>query len=227
MTDATAGGPNWDGAPAYMDIERPPEPKAKAKKKRKKKSAKKDDLGIPMLPNRGPILPSGTVGGVTARGRAAVALKLEGASYVEIAEVLEFDNPEEAAREVEATIAKTHTAPDYETLRTIGAARAEMQLRRSTMMANADYLVTTDKDGEEVQVPNAEKLRWHQQAGVDLMNWAALSGAKAPTKVEITPDEAKMDDIVARITRSLGVEPVLDAEVLELTALPADASDDE
>jgi hypothetical protein len=53
------------------------------------------------------------------------------------------------------------------------------------------------------------------------MNWATITGAKAPTKMEITPDLAALDTLVDRIARAAGHEDILDAEVIDMEALPA------
>ena len=84
-------------------------------------------------------------------------------------------------------------------------------------MAGADFLV--DEDGN--RIPNRDKLRWHQQAGIDLMNHVQITGAKAPTKIEVTPDEARMEEIVAELLRRSGEENILEAEVIDLDVIPS------
>lgn len=210
--------------PVYMDFEEPPHPyddaPEKPRGKKKKPKAKKDDKpGIPTLPKTTVALTGDEVrAGISQRARAAVNLKLAGASYVDIAETLEFPSPEIAKREVERALAVTHSPDEWETLRLVAAARAEQMFARSSAMAAADYLVLDD--GEKV--PNTEKLAWHRQAGVDLMNHATITGAKAPAKIEITPDEEKLDSIVTALVQRMGHEDILDAEVLELEQLPND-----
>lgn len=209
--------------PVYMDFEEPHPfddaprpPKGKGKGKGKKPKAEKK-LGIPTLPKNEVALTGDEVrAGISQRARAAVNLKLAGASYVDIAETLEFPSPEAAKREVERALAVTHSPDEWETLRLVAAARAEQMFARSSAMAAADYLVL--EDGEKV--PNMEKLAWHRQAGVDLMNHATITGAKAPAKIEITPDEEKLDSIVTALVQRMGHEDILDAEVLELEQLP-------
>lgn len=211
--------------PVYMDFEephpfddapRPPEGGKKPKGKKKPKDEKKKP-GIPTLPKNEVALTGDELrGGISNRARSAVNLKLAGASYVEIADTLEYPDPQAARREVERALALTHSPDDWETLRLVTAARAEQLFARSSAMAAADFLVL--EDGE--RIPNTEKLAWHRQAGVDLMNHATITGAKAPTKVEITPDEERLDSIVSALVGRMGHEDILDADVLELEQIP-------
>jgi hypothetical protein len=172
---------------------------------------------IPMPPSRDLVIEPGRErGGISDRARAATNLKVDGFSYAEIADMLEYKDAREAKREVERTLAMTHSEDDYETLRLLAASRAEDQLRRSTQMARAHYLVVTDEDGNETKVANDKQMAWHALATTDLINWATITGAKAPAKVEITPDLAQMDALVDRIARAAGHEDILDADVIEM-----------
>lgn len=225
---------NWDDAPVYMDFEESVgydeavargeiKPGAdRAGKKRGKKSSgddpKDSEARIPSLPTRDkPLTDLEVRRGVSNRDKSAVNLKLAGASYQEIADTMELDSAAEARRIVERTLAATHTPDDWQTLRMIAGARAEELFKRSLAMASADYLVLEDG----TKVPNAEKLKWHQQAGTDLMNHVQITGAKAPTKIEVTPDEARMEEIVSELLRRSGEENIIDAEVIDLNVVPS------
>lgn len=199
--------------PVHMDFEEPKDEKPKKPKKERKEKAPPQ---YATLPPAEVVTGTEVVGGVSARDRAAVNLRLAGASYAEVADTLDFRDASEARKAIERTLAKTHAPDDWESLRMIASARAEAQFKRSFAMAGADYLVLEDG----TKVPNTEKLRWHQQASADLMNHAIITGAKAPTKVEITPDEEKLDALVSRLMLEMGHEDVLDAEVLELEQIP-------
>lgn len=211
----------WDNAPTVrMDFEEPADDE-----KRDHKGGKSASERIPVLPPaEKPLTGDERRRGISDRDRSAVNLKLDGASYIEIADLLEFETPSDARRAVESALAQTHAPEEWESLRMIAAARAERQLARSTAMAGADFL--HDKETGE-KLPNYEKLRWHQQAGVDLVNWARITGAQAPTKVEITPDEAKMEQLVSHLLASGGHDDVVEAEVLELEAIPLDEDDED
>lgn len=187
---------------------------------------KRAKILIPVLPKAEPPLSdSDERRGVSNRARAAANLKVEGCSYQEIADLLELNDAKEAKRLVESVLAAIHGPGDLETLRMVVSARAERLFRQSLAMASADFLVDR-KTGKKL--PNPDKLRWHQQASNDLMNLAAITGAKAPTKVEITPGEADYDKIVDMMLRRAGIEEVVEADVLELEAVPlADRENDD
>ena len=225
---------NWDDAPAFMDFEEPmgydeavargaqKSGAKRAGKKRGKKHPGDDEKAkkeaIPSLPKpEKPLSDVEVRRGVTNRDRSAVNLKLAGASYQEIADTLELRSAVEAKRIVERTLAATHSPDDWQTLRMVAGARAEQLFQRSLAMAGADFLV--DEDGN--RIPNRDKLRWHQQAGIDLMNHVQITGAKAPTKIEVTPDEVRMEEIVAELLRRSGEENILEAEVIDLDVIPS------
>lgn len=184
------------------------------------------NLPIPVLPKRATPNARGPHGKVSIsnRARSAVNLKIDGASYVEIAETLEYTSPEEARRDVERALAETHPIDDWRTLRATVAARAEQQFARSFAMAGADFLVDMDTD---TRMPNPDKLRWHQQAGIDLMNYAKITGAQAPTRVEITPGESEMAELVAKMLEASGHRDVIEAEVIDLDVIPDEVAPEE
>lgn len=205
---------------AYMDFEEPPRqsaPSAPPSGKKKGDDEPKKAV-IPRLPDAQPALTGDEIKrGVSNRARSAANLKVEGMSYDEIAQVLDFPDARTAKRAVESVLAAIHGPGDYETLRIIASTRAERQFSRAAAMAGADYLV----DGETGdRIANTDRLRWHQQASTDLMNWAAITGARAPSKVEITPGDEAMDRLLQEIARRAGHEEILDAEVLELEEVP-------
>lgn len=226
MSDAIPSeGPQWpenDQAPAFMDFEKP---KKRRKKKSKKPGPKPASEEVTRVPAR-EILKLAS-GGVSARARAATNLRLEGASYAEIADVLEFETALDAKAEVERTLAKTHSAEDWDSLRLVTAARALELFKNSMAMARAEFLEVEDEDGNVKKVPNRDRIHWHKVAGIDLMNHATITGAKAPTKIEVTPDEEKLDIIVSKMLAYMGEAPPMDAEVLELEVMPEAPSDPE
>ena len=203
--------------PVHMSFDEPEAPK-KSSGKGKKKAAKPKKEGIPTLPApTKPLTDLEVRRGVTNRDKSVVNLKLAGASYQDIADQLELSSAGEAKRIYERTLAATHGPEDWQTLRMTAAARAEEMFARSLAMAKADFLIT--EDGE--RVPNRDKRGWHAEARNDLVNLVQITGAKAPTKIEITPDEARMEEIVAELLSRSGVEDVIEAEVIELTQLPS------
>lgn len=214
-------GEAWEPDTIHLDLAEPEAPKWPEKFK------KEYDPPVPKvtrLPDR-PRLPALTASevtrGLSQRARACVNMRLEGASFMEIADFLEYESPQEAKRDCERALAATHPPEDWETLRQMASARAEKLFQNSFAHAQADYLI--DSDGN--QVPNAEKRQWHAQAATDLMNYATISGAKAPTKVEVTPGEVQMERLVEQMLARSGHQVVEEADVLELTASPTEDGD--
>lgn len=222
----------------YMDFEEPPGGKMGThpwddapKRGRESKGGADDDptepknVVIPRLPTPEPMLTGDELrSGVSDRARAAAKLKIKGHSYLEIADMLEFEDARAARRAVESVIAATLAPEEIEMQRAIVVARMEEQFLQSAAMGRADFLV--DDDGN--RLPNEKKLQWHQQASQDLMNIATLTGAKAPTRVEFTPGEAEMERIVNAIVLKAGHEDIVDAEVIQLDEIPAiEASEDD
>lgn len=209
--------------PTFMDFEEPPAPGWAEGDKRKKRFADKMDeveaapLKILKLPERpAPLKSTEVVRGVSQRAKSCANMRLEGASFIEIAEVLEYEDAKAAKRDFQRALAATHPPEDWETMRQMEVARAERLFKQSLAMASADYLV----DDEGNRVANTDRLRWHQQAASDLMNHAVISGAKAPTKLEITPGEAQLEELVEQMLSRAGHEITHEAEVLELTQIP-------
>lgn len=218
--------------PVFVDLTDPDEGmKPVGRRRRDAKVAEKS--GPSDKPSPIPTLPEATVplsnlevrGGISNRDRAIVSLKIDGASFAEIADLLEIESIAEVKRAFERTIAMTHGPEEYETLRMTAAARLEALVKRSMAMASADYLLDTTTG---LKLPNTEKRQWHAQAGADVMMLAQITGAKAPTRVEITPDEARMESLTAKVLAALGeTNTVLDAEVIELDVIPSGPSDPE
>ena len=207
-------GEAW-GDPIILDVDEPKAPKKK-RDGRKKPDKDKKPVGIPTLPEPPKVVANNEVrGGLSNRDRAIVNMKLDGASYQEISEALEIHNVASVKKAFERALAMTHSSDDWETLRMTAAARAEKLFQRSMAMASADRLVLPDG----TEVANAERLSWHRQAASDLMAHATITGAKAPTKVELTPGEEQMDKIVAELVARMGHEDIVDAEVLEFETL--------
>lgn len=211
--------------PAFMDFDEPGPPdwlKVDLRKAGKHEPAGDEGKEISKppvlrLPRRDPPIKSTeVVRGVSQRAKACANMRLEGASFQEIAEVLEYADAKEAKRDCTRALAATHPSEDWETMRQVEVMRAERLFKQSLAMASADYLI--DPDGD--RVPNSDKLKWHQQAASDLMNHATISGAKAPSKLEITPGEEQLEQLVEKLLERGGYEVMQEAEVLELTQIP-------
>jgi len=145
---------------------------------------------------------------------ACVNMKLAGAPWYEIAQSLDYASVPDAKRDYARAIATTHGPEDWDTLRQIEGARAEALFRRSFEMAGADFLIDMENPGQKV--PNTQKLQWHEQAARDLMNHAIITGAKAPTKLEITPGEAEYDQLVGSLLEAQGFLEIEEADVVQI-----------
>lgn len=212
--------------PIYIDLGEPPKPDAAAAPPPKVDG--KTPAIIPVLPKRQRIdlTSTETKAGIPAKGAAAANMKLRGASYQQIAETLEYENAAAAQADVLKVLAATHSPDEWETMRVVAAGRAEMLLEQSLAMASADYL--EDATTHE-KIPNSERRLWHGTAQTDLMNWVAITGAKAPSKIEITPGEVQLERLVQQMIERSGHNEVHEADVLDLEQIPSapDGGDDD
>lgn len=161
------------------------------------------------------------------RAVACVNLRLQGAQFHEIAKELGYASATAAKSAYIAALANMNPPEDWETLRRTEQARAEAQLRRSTQMANAEYLVVHNEDGSETRIPNSDRLRWHEQAGKDLMAHAIITGAKAPARVEVSADTEELNELVRRLADLSGAGGDIEADILALEELEAEIVDEE
>lgn len=201
----------------HLNIEQPPA--APAKKPRPKPQ-------VPRLPRR-PVEPD-QLAKPDQRAVACVNLRLAGTPFHEIANELGYASPSAAEQAYVSALAGMYPVETWEALRQVEAMRAEQLFRQSFAMASADYLVVEDEDGNEVQIPNSERRQWHEQAAKDLMMHATITGAKAPTRVEVSADTQEINHMVeVLLSQNRGgreveaniwdVEdiPVVDAEIVE------------
>lgn len=165
------------------------------------------------------------------RAAACVNMKLAGAPFHAIAKELGYATPTMAKEAYIAALARTNPPEDWETLRQTEALRAEQQLARSVAMASADYLVVRrivkDENGKEYEltehIPNADKLRWHEQAGKDLALHAMITGAKAPARVEVSADTQELNQMVQILLQGKAAQGEIEAEVWDADEVPAEA----
>lgn len=144
------------------------------------------------------------------KSTAAVALKLAGASYAEIADALEFPTPRAARHAVEEVLAAHAADPaSRETLRAEAVARLERLLRGAWAKA-------TTPDHPE-HIPSAK----FALAVVDRV--IRLQGLDAPAEVVVhTPTVREIDEWVSKVTgtalddlRALEDPTIVEAEVIE------------
>lgn len=194
-----------------------------------------DDGGDGEKPKRRriPVLPALDIrvsdlkmaGDVTSLDAAVVAMRIDGAPFAKIAEVLDLPNAGEAKQRMYRAIARTHPQEDWETLRMLETARVDQLLEQSMAMAKADYFV--DADDPDHLIPNEDKLRWHGQAAADIALHATITGAKAPTRIEITPSDQEYAILVQKMLEIEGKTPPKEYDILEVQEIPDDPEPEE
>jgi hypothetical protein len=200
----------------YMQFERPEKPASKKTGDKAKRRA-----AIPVLPEPPRYNPDEMMdmrGGITRLDEAIVNMRVDNVPFEEIARILSLPSATDAYQRCVRALAKTHPREDWETTRQLEIARAEQLLRRSMAMAAAEFFV--DAENPDELIPNEDRLRWHQQAGQDLALHATISGAKAPTRVEITPTDQEYEALVTEVLRSRGHSEPAEFDILSLDQIP-------
>jgi hypothetical protein len=157
---------------------------------------------------------------------AAVSLKIKGASYAEIAEVLEYESPAYARAAVERALAQTHDDEDKSALRNLSTARLEklaQALAPTAMNPTVRIKSGRNDEGEEVyaEVANPELLPASRQYLAVLDRMIKLHGLDAPTQLQFvdpkTEEFARVVEMVARATgEQIPIEgDIEDAEIVE------------
>ena len=157
--------------------------------------------------------------GVTRRDRAVVNMRITGASFAKIAEVLEIrGGAVEAKKILYSTLAKTHPEEDWDTLRQLTVARADRLLEQAMEMAAATHFV--DMEDPDHLIPNDDQIRWAGIAQSALALHTTITGTRAPVKMELTPSDQEYGQIVQKLLEIEGKAPpkefdILDAEIVE------------
>lgn len=176
------------------------------------------------LKDRIPVLPSLDVDPEKLRkpdqrAVAAVNMRVVMTPFHEIARVLGYASPGDAKAAVISALANMFPTEAAEMVRQQEAMRAEQLLGRSMAMASADYFV--DANDPDHKIPNADKLRWHEQAGKDLALHAMITGAKAPARMEVTASTQELNQMVsALLIAQEGGQLELEADVFAIDDIP-------
>jgi hypothetical protein len=167
------------------------------------------------------------------RQRAAVVLKMRGASYAEIARLLEFRSVRACRQVIDQGLAEGYEASDLNSARNLQRARYEEQLRRANRKATTELIEVEEVVGRgenahvvTVKVPNPEQRQWAVLESDLTARLSLLDGLNAPSQVVLhVPDAAEFDQVVKSVVvRELGadtdeVDPAdfdyEDAEVVE------------
>ncbi|QUE25313.1 helix-turn-helix DNA binding domain protein [Microbacterium phage Fizzles] len=179
---------------------------------------------IPQLPQMPRVDPA-DLHDSNQRAVACVNLKLAGASFHEIAKELSYRDAASARTAYYSALASIHPVEDIETLRQMEGLRAEALFRSSLAMASAAYLV--DEEGN--RMVNTDRLRWHEQASKDLALHAAITGAKAPARVEVNASTQEINELVHLLVQERGGGEIEASvwDVTEVEALDAEIVEDE
>lgn len=174
--------------------------------------------GIPHLPELR-VNPS-DLGTPSNRTAAVVNMRLNLVPWPVIVEELGFADTSSAQAAYVTGLANMHPQSNWETQRAEMALRAENQLQRSLAMANADFLNIRGEDGKVRQIPNEDRLRWHDQAKKDLELLVMITGAKAPARLEVTASTAELNQMVSTLLMAHGAQGELEADVFDMDNLP-------
>lgn len=137
------------------------------------------------------------------RARAAVALRLAGASYKEIAEIQEFTNAQMARQVVESELAEDIGTGDMEMLRGLESRRIERLLQAVWPRA--------------LKQNDPEQLAYSRHALALIDRHARLHGVDAPAKIEVyTPDQQeRIEWVQMMLSKVTEGEIVMEAEIID------------
>lgn len=146
----------------------------------------------------------------TTRAQSAFALKLSGASYTDIARVLDYSSPTHARQAVERVLASAADSPeDIDKMRVLQTRRYERLLQ--SVMSKA------------VDPDEAEHLAYNARALAIIDRISKLHGVDAPTQVQFTPTDEYIQNYTRRMMEIMGVQQdaieadidVQDAEIVD------------
>jgi len=142
------------------------------------------------------------------RAQGALALKIRGADYGQIADALDYASPHDARRAVEILLAEVAEADGpaaWQTQRQLARARLEGLLA-------AVFPIATDSTDEGF-FPAQRQAGWL----VERIN--VLDGLNAPTRhVIYSPQAAEFDETVRKMLEASGVSEAHEGDIFELTA---------
>ena len=146
--------------------------------------------------------------------KAAVAARIAGASYVEIAEMFDYKNPQTARHAVEAAMAGAYEdGDDISALRGMTMARLETLLRSLGPKALSDKVVKL-VDGKKVTEENVEHLAYARTYLSVVDRIARLHGLDAPQVHRFeTPDAARLNEVMAVLIQSRNALAAPEADI--------------
>lgn len=143
------------------------------------------------------------------QGMAALALRLAGASFTEVAEALGLGSVADAYEMVESTLARRVTERDRDLLRDLEAARLD-RLQRSVWATATDH----EHPDHFIALNAALKISESRRR---------LLGLDAPTEITVhTPTQDELERWVAQVShQQVDKYAALEASVIDVPELPA------
>ena len=132
------------------------------------------------------------------KAEAGVSLLVSGASYADIAGLLEYASPKDAQFAIERALASTVTAPEKEAMFSVVHQRYERLLK--SVMSRA----TNPKD--------TQHLAYNTRANAIIDRISKLHGLDAPTQVQVTPTQEYLESYTRMLQRRLGMDPDVEEE---------------
>lgn len=132
-----------------------------------------------------------------SRAEAGAALLVQGASFKDIATLLDYASPTHAKRAVEMALADSVSMPEKEAMRSVIHQRYERLLK--SVMPRA------------INPKDPQHLAYNGRANALLDRMSKLHGLDAPTQVEITPSQEALEQYTQQLKKNLG----LDENVIE------------
>lgn len=168
--------------------------------------------------------------------KAALAMRLQGASNAEIAEMLDYDSPGTARAAWEGILAKSYDdETDPVAFRKLQSARMNRQLKTISSIAFKDTVEIPDPDGSRdqngnlrmVKVQNPRQMEALKEFRNGVESLSRLHGVEAPKVMALmTPDAKELELVVSKVAGAIksgaavegnifGDEDVEDAEIVD------------
>lgn len=142
------------------------------------------------------------------KAQIGVNLKLAGASYTEIAQIAGYSSATKARQAVERVLAAAADSPeDREKMRVLASRRIN-RLLQSVM-------------GKAVDPKDPQHLAYNARALALIDRDAKLFGVDAPTQIQITPNDAYIEEYIKKVSPLAAASfaadeaDILDAEVID------------
>lgn len=203
---------NGDDNVTHLEFGQPPR-KSELRNPDGKPETKRKQPQIPVL-KPATVDPAALIEKPDQRAIACVNLRMAGAQFVEIANELGYATPKAAEVAYVSALSTMYPVESWENLRQIEALRAETLFRQALANAQATHYV--DLNDPDHLIPNTEQARWHDQAIKALQLHAVITGAKAPTRVEVSASTQELHQMVNDILTRQGGEEILEADIFDI-----------